>query len=125
MKNPRVVRIKRNKQGIIQGCDLYIGRAINYGGWNLPQSKWHNPFTVKKYGNAGLACWLYLEYIIKSDLFHDLPELAGLTLGCWCDYQCKKFGFYCHGAVLLELFKLVKYYNFDTKMVQSVLRKNI
>ena len=123
MKNPRVVRIKRNKQGIIQDCDLYIGRAVNYGGWNLPQSKWHNPFTVKKYGTGAKVCNLYLEYIIDSDLFHDLPELAGKTIGCWCDYKGPTNGFHCHGSVLIELFKLVKDYDFDTHMVQSVLQR--
>lgn len=123
MTTPRLVRIRRNKDGIIQDCDLYIGRAINYGGWKLSQSKWHNPFTIKKYGSVANVCELYLEYIIKSNLFHDIPELKGKTLGCWCEYQNQNDGFYCHGAVLIQLYNLVKYYNFDTKMVQSVLLK--
>ena len=123
MSDPKVVRIRRNKHGIVQDCDLYIGRAINYGGWNLSQSKWHNPFTIKKYGSVQKVCELYLQYIINSDLFHDLPELKGKTLGCWCEYKKNINSFHCHGAVLVQLYKLVKYHNFDTKMVQSVLKK--
>jgi hypothetical protein len=39
-----VVKLRRSGGQLVQGCDVYIGRAINQGGWNLPCSKWHNPF---------------------------------------------------------------------------------
>jgi len=96
MAIPKLVRIRRNKSSIMQNCDLYIGRANNMGGWNLLQSKWANPFTIKKYGTAAKACDLYLNYIINSDLFHDLPELESKTLGCWCErlMSCHLHGIY-------------------------------
>lgn len=121
MANPKLVRIRRNKLGIIQDCDVYIGRSNNQGGWNLSQSKWANPYTIKQYGSVAKVCELYFNYIVHSDLFQDLPELDGKTIGCWCDFNNN--GFYCHGSILIELFKLVKYHNLDTKFVQSVLQK--
>lgn len=126
MTNPKLVRIRRNKEGIIQDCDVYIGRANNQGGWNLPRSKWHNPYTIKQYGSAEKVCGLYFKYIINSDLFHDLPELESKIIGCWCDPP-KDIGslnsFYCHGCILIELFKIVKYHNYDTIGVQKTLQK--
>ncbi|XWV26954.1 hypothetical protein QJ857_gp0095 [Tupanvirus soda lake] len=122
---PKLVRIRRKNGVIVQNCDIYIGRANNQGGWNLSNSKWHNPYTIKQYGSSQIVCQLYFKYIVNSDLFHDLPELESKTLGCWCDAP-KKFenldGFYCHGCVLIELFKIVKYHNFDTKTVQETLK---
>jgi hypothetical protein len=71
------------------------------------------------------VCDLYFKYIINSDLFHDIPELNSKVLGCWCDPQ-KIFGstkgFYCHGCVLVELFKIIKYHNYDTKKLQKDLQ---
>jgi hypothetical protein len=126
MPDPKLVRIRRNKFGIIQDCDVYIGRANNQGGWKLSKSKWHNPFTIKEYGSAEKACQLYFKYIINSNLFHDLPELESKILGCWCDPPKNLNniqGFYCHGCILIQLFKIIKYHNYDTHMVQAVLKK--
>ena len=122
MTGPKLVRIRRNKKEIIQDCDVYIGRTVNYGGWQLKKSKWANPFTIKEYGTINKVCELYFQYIINSDLFHDIPELNGKTLGCWCDCNPNQEGFYCHGCILIQLFKIIKYHNYDTKMVQNVLR---
>lgn len=100
MKLPSVVRIRRSKGIVVQDCDLYIGRRCTMGGWNLEQSIWHNPFTIKKYGSAEEVCKLYREYILNnSNLMSKLPELEGKRLGCWCD------GTTCHGHVLIDLFK--------------------
>jgi hypothetical protein len=41
-----VVHMKRAGGKVVQDCDVYIGRRMTMGGWNLPQSKWHNPFTI-------------------------------------------------------------------------------
>lgn len=120
---PKLVRIRRNKTGIIQDCDVYIGRDNNMGGWKLSRSKWHNPFVISKYGSVHTVCQLYLHYIVNSDLFHDIPELGGKIIGCWCrppkNYHA---GYYCHGQILQQLFRILKIHNFDTKMVQSVLK---
>lgn len=122
-KTPKLVRIRRNKTGIIQDCDIYIGRANNQGGWKLSKSKWHNPYTIKQYGSAKIVCDMYLSYIVNSDLFHDLPELESKILGCWCEQPNKITGFYCHGCVLIELFKLVAYCDYDTHYVQKILKE--
>ena len=44
---PRVVRIGRRGGKVLQDCDIYIGRAVQRGGWNLEASKWANPFKIK------------------------------------------------------------------------------
>jgi len=127
MTYPKLVRIRRNKLGIIQDCDIYIGRANTQGGWYLSESKWHNPYTIKKYGSTKKVCELYFKYIINSDLFHDLPELQSKIIGCFCDPPMifdNIDGFYCHGCILVQLFRIVKYHNYDTKSVQNAL-KNI
>lgn len=53
------------------GETIYIGRKSV--AWNLPCSKWHNPYTVDK------------------------AELEGKTLACWCHPKN------CHGDVLIRL----------------------
>jgi len=45
-----VVHLPRSKGKIVQDCDIYIGRVCNMGDWKLSQSKWHNPYSVKQYG---------------------------------------------------------------------------
>lgn len=98
---PRVVHLRRRKGLVIQNCDVYIGRALNMGGWRLKKSKWANPFSIKEVGSAEEAVRRYREYILSSpSLLNDLGELEGKTLGCWCTPNP------CHGDVLVALFKL-------------------
>jgi len=104
----RVVRIRRSqKHGIIQGCDVYIGRECRQGGWDLACSKWANPFTIKSCGgSAHVAVSRYKQWLTtQQQLLAQLSELEGKVLGCWC----KKPG-PCHGDVLVELLnaRLVK-----------------
>lgn len=93
-----VVRIRRKGGVIVVGCDVYIGRQCNMGGWRLSKSKWANPFSAKKYG-LDECLRLYKEHIFgNKELFNSLPELnGGKSLGCWCKPNA------CHGDVLLEL----------------------
>ena len=85
---------------VVQGCDIYIGRACTLGGWNLEQSIWHNPYTVKEYGSAEEAVRRFEEYLLRSpQLMIRLPELRGKVLGCWCK---KKGNEPCHGDVLIR-----------------------
>jgi len=100
----RVVKIKRKKDGtIMQGCDVYIGRRMTMGGWNLPQSKWMNPFTVKKCGSNAKAVHQYEEYLLnRPELLKDIEELRGKILGCWCKVSPSVP---CHGDVLIKLLK--------------------
>lgn len=93
----KVVRIRRRNNKIIQDCDIYIGRRCFNGGWQLPTSKWHNPFPTSKYTREE-SIRLYREYIVdRPDLLRSLPLLRGKTLGCWCKPLA------CHGDVLKEL----------------------
>ena len=76
-----VVRIKRSKGEIVQDCDVYIGRACNQGGWNLPESRWKNPYTISRYGSAEVCVRLYREYLMRNkELLAHLPELR---VKCW------------------------------------------
>src|SRR3990172_10002165 len=104
MNDTKVVRLKRQNNVVIQGCDVYIGRRCTMGGWDLPQSKWANPFSIKKYGGRENVIQKYREYILqRKDLLDALPELDGKTLGCFC------FPDHCHGDVLIELLNEMKH----------------
>lgn len=81
---------------IIDDNHIYIGRRNVYVKGTY-QSKWHNPFSVKKYGREGCMA-KYKEYIMKDKkLLGQIEELRGKILGCWCKPEK------CHGDVLLEL----------------------
>ena len=93
-----VVRLKRRNGELIQGCDVYIGRQISRGGWDLPASKWANPFTVAACGTAAEAVRRYEAYVRgKPELMASVRELRGKVLGCWCKPGP------CHGDVLVAL----------------------
>ncbi len=96
-----VVRIKRKNGVVVQGCDVYIGRACNMGGWNLKQSKWRNPFSLKSCNNDRDLCLAkYRAYLESSGLIEDIRELKGKVLGCWCKDTSSTP---CHGDILAEL----------------------
>lgn len=103
-----VINLKGRKPQELRKDEVYIGRAIGMGGWNLPQSVWYNPFRIttdKKKGDGTRAEVLrkYRTHITKDKtLMTLLHELQGKTLACWC----KPEG--CHGDVLLELIKELK-----------------
>ena len=92
----------------MQGCDVYIGRRWTFGGWDLPQSQWANPFTVKKSGSVERAVEEFRRYILgRPDLMDQVRDLGGKTLGCWCKPGP------CHGDVLVALY--------ESRMVYEVL----
>ena len=93
----KVVRIRRSGDKIVQDCDIYIGRRITMGGWNLQESIWRNPYDVKTYGRDK-CLELYEEYVTNNEeLMSKLGELRGKTLGCWCKPER------CHGDILVKL----------------------
>lgn len=97
---PVIVNIKGQRDH--PNFTLYIGRSMYMGGWKLPASKWHNPYSLKQYTiDESLA--LYEQHIRNSGLHKDLHQLLGETMGCWC-----KPG-KCHGDVLIKLFKEKNY----------------
>jgi len=67
-----------------EAYDVYIGRP----------SKWGNPF---KGSNRNQNVADYKEYVRNSELYEQLEELRGKTLGCWCA------PLRCHGDALVEL----------------------
>lgn len=93
-KAPCVVNVKTS-----QGYDVYIGRANPR--YNLPQSKWHNPFKLPKNHSDEQRQQVITQYrerlLGDPVLLAQIPELRGKVLGCWCHPQP------CHGDVLLEL----------------------
>lgn len=93
--------------------NLYVGRAgrifitnpntKNKEIFHYKGSKWQNPYKVGKGpGKYSLAesLRLYREHIINSGLINDISELAGKTLGCFCDQSGE-----CHAKVLVELYE--------------------
>lgn len=93
----RVVRMRRKGGKVVQDCDVYVGRRCTMGGWNLPESKWHNPFVARD-RDRSVAAAQYREWIQKQpELMAALGELKGKVLGCWCAPQS------CHADVLAEL----------------------
>lgn len=98
-----VVKLSRKGGIIVQDCDTYIGRRVARGGWDLPQSKWHNPFFVKGDTDEARAEAVakYRQYLLsKPSLLGSLHELRGQRLGCWCK---SRPNVPCHGDVLVDL----------------------
>lgn len=76
--------------------DVYIGRRN--AAWNLPQSKWANPFKLNKGEPRGSTIDKYRTWLLNNKkLLAGLEELRGKTLACWCRPLA------CHGLVLIEL----------------------
>lgn len=86
---------------------VYIGRNMSFYVDGAFQSKWANPFKVKKPNKVYKKGKYYSleESIVKYEahirnsphLMDALPELKGKTLGCWCKPN------QCHGDILIKL----------------------
>lgn len=102
-RTPTLANIKRG-----ESYDIYIGRA---NGWlNLPESKWKNPFPLKKESERMKILNQHWEYMkTRPDLIEALGELEGKVLGCYCFSSIKNEGKVCHGHNLIKLFE--KYVN--------------
>lgn len=97
---PHVVRLRRRRGRLVQGCDVYIGRKCAQGGWDLPASKWANPFVLGRDGDRRSVIDKYRAWIKhQPELLAALGELRGKVLGCWCKPLP------CHGDVLVDLVK--------------------
>lgn len=96
----KVINIKKEKLSDYPN-GLYIGRANKWLG--LPESKWHNPFPMKKESDRPEVIRKFRIYILsREDLMNSLEELDGKVLGCYCNPRM------CHGNVLLELLEVKK-----------------
>ncbi|ELR17017.1 uncharacterized protein ACA1_020530 [Acanthamoeba castellanii str. Neff] len=92
-----VVRITHaNKHKVV-----YIRHEWKKGGYDLEESKWANPYFLKKGAmpKEHKECLDKYHRHIMCDkyLYHALPELCGKMVGCWCKLLL------CHGDVLAEL----------------------
>ena len=77
---------------------IYIGRFNLY----IPgatESKWKNPFSVKKFGREGCIAKFEEDLRNTPELCDSLDELNGKILGCWCYPEG------CHGDVLMKCVK--------------------
>jgi len=109
-KETRVVSIRKkalNARGItdfeewaLMPDSVYIGRNMNFYVKGAHESKWKNPFSVRKYGREK-CLEKYRNYILNSPQhMGELEELRGKELGCWCKPD------QCHGDILIELMNL-------------------
>lgn len=98
----QVVRIARKAGKVVQDCDVYIGRRCTMGGWDLPQSKWANPFPVRECpGGVRESVDRFTSYLLENPvLLCKIPELRGKRLGCWCKRTPSDL---CHGDVLAAI----------------------
>lgn len=91
--------MKKNKKINVVHC-----KRDNYDFLITRPSKWGNPFIIGVHGTRKEVIEKYRQYILDTpELFNSLPELKGLTLGCWCKPDA------CHGDVLVELYNM--YFN--------------
>lgn len=85
---------------------IYIGRDMSHYVQGANESKWGNPFSVKKYGLA--SCLNQYSEMINSnkELLNSLPELKGKVLGCWCrTVNDTGTEIMCHGDILYQMVK--------------------
>ncbi len=95
---PTVVCIKGRREK--PNWDVYIGRALTQGGWNLKyDSVFANPCRPKQKLELKEIVRRFECYMRRHpDLLVRVSELAGQRLGCWCAPRP------CHGDVLVRLF---------------------
>lgn len=100
IKVPTLANIKKG-----EFFDLYIGRENKW--LNLSESKWKNPFPMKKESERPDVILKHWEYMKEhSELIADLKELEGKVLGCYCFSSVKNEGKKCHGHNLIKLFEM-------------------
>lgn len=80
-------RVWNKRDDIIPKGAVYVGRP----------GKWGNPFVVGKDGTREEVIYLYEQYFNAAFAEHEIQELRGKELVCWCS------PFACHGDVLLRL----------------------
>lgn len=86
---PRRIQRRRTKGWRMPAGAVYVGRP----------TKWGNPFIIGRDGlNAETAVAFYQQHVF-DELRHDLDELRGKNLVCWCPIEAK----HCHADILLRL----------------------
>lgn len=95
LDDTRVVHV--DKDGL--AYDVYIGNQFRRFGYDLPQSKWANPFKIGRDGDRATVIARYRDEHLAAhpELLASREELRGKRLGCWCPPLP------CHGDVLVDL----------------------
>jgi hypothetical protein len=86
-----------SRHRVLSGA-VYIGRAMSRYG--LPASKCANRFRVRRNATHEERVEVIAQYerhLVGRGLIHDVHELRGKDLVCWCAPDL------CHGDVLLRL----------------------
>jgi hypothetical protein len=112
MRETRVVCLKGRIKELGPKLELapagfvYVGRRLNlsrFNSWDLPQSDWANPVSIKEAGSPEAAVERYGAWMAEPEQAElrsrIVPELAGCTLLCWCDVGKSP----CHGLALARI----------------------
>ncbi|MGW7245549.1 DUF4326 domain-containing protein [Streptomyces decoyicus] len=98
MKRTTVVNLKGHRDDPEYADVIYVGRAMNRGGWHLKASPLASPFRPGADGSRAEVLAKYRAYLLeRPDLLALLPELRGHRLGCWCLPEP------CHAQVIAEI----------------------
>ncbi len=92
----RIVHVKDYMEDAI-----YIGRSVPQ--LNIPGSVFANPYRVGTATSQGDVLMRYLHTIAENPLLmHQLPDLRGKTIACWCRHDGEVRTDYnrCHCDVL-------------------------
>jgi hypothetical protein len=119
---PIPVCLKRTKKdGIVQG-GLYVGRRFKMGDWDVPASRFGNPF---KYDSPDPATNVtsvedlrvkYRNHIMSDpEKVAQLPNLLGERIACWCIGKKEKDGRICHARILADIVEEVCMSNGNNK----------
>ncbi|MEU5158342.1 DUF4326 domain-containing protein [Streptomyces sp. NPDC020875] len=93
-----VVNLKGHRDDPAYADVVYVGRAMNRGGWHLKGSPLASPFRPGPDGTREEVVAAYRDYLLaRPDLLARLPALRGHRLGCWCVPEK------CHAEVIAEL----------------------
>ena len=98
MSRTTVVNLRGHRDDPVFADVVYVGRAMNRGGWQLAASPLANPFRPGPDGSREAITARYREYLLgRPELLAQIPELRGKRLGCWCAPLP------CHADVIAEL----------------------
>ncbi|MFE0422554.1 DUF4326 domain-containing protein [Streptomyces sp. NPDC058953] len=93
-----VVNLKGHRGDPAYADVVYVGRAMNRGGWHLKGSPLASPFRPGPDGTRDDVVTAYRAHLLsRPDLLALLPPLRGRRLGCWCVPEK------CHAEVVAEL----------------------
>lgn len=80
------------------GDVVYVGRAVRWGGWKLPDSPLANPFRIGRDGDPAEVIARYEQHLhSRPDLLELARSLRGRRLGCWCAPEP------CHADVIAAI----------------------